>query len=153
MKGDVTTSVEGLRDLEKGFFELSHFAARGVGRRALKQAGQPVADLANANAPVDPESGDRPLSDSYAVSTRLNKNQGRAARAFADVVMFIGSVLPNKAVQQEFGNRRHAAQPHFRPAWDAEAVPTLNRIVRFLTVELEKSVARARRKAARQSGK
>ena len=143
----MTIRVEGLKDLEAALFEMKTATAKSLGRRVLKAAGEPVAAKANANAPDGPTGK---LSESYTVSTRLNRAQRREARRVGpdEVLMFIGT---NDAagVQQEFGNARHGAQPHFRPAWDAEAQPTLERVADGLAVEVEKAAARARRKSAK----
>lgn len=146
----LTTRVEGLRELEQGFEELEKLATRkAVGRRALKKAGDPLAEDMNRRAPDDPatEGG---LHESYAASTRLNKAQAKLARREGrdDVFMYVGTNDP-AGVQQEFGNVHSPAQPHARPAWDAGKRRTLAIIVRELGNELDKAVQRARRKAAR----
>lgn len=145
--------LRGLEGVEAGLFELKTATAKAVGRRVLKAAGQPVADAANGGAPLgDGADGDH-LSGSYVVGSNLTRRQAAAARKEGrfDVVVHIGTA--NEAgVQQEFGNINHGAQPHFRPAWDGGSAQVLADIEAGMAVEVEKSAARARRKAARNGG-
>lgn len=138
--------LDGLRGLESAMLELKTSAAKAVARRVLKRAAQPLADGMNARAPE--AEGD--LNTSYAVSGRLNRRQRQLARAGtrSDVEVHAGTNNP-AGVQQEFGNRRHGAQPHVRPTWDAGKDDALADVIEGMQVEVEKSVARARRKAAR----
>ncbi len=142
----VKVRFEGGRELERALLELKGTTAKGVVRRVLKKVAQPIADKANANAPE--AEGD--LNKSYVVGTRLNKRQRRAARNASrdDVTVYVGTNNP-AGVQQEFGNAKHSAQPHFRPAWDAEKTGLVEKIGQSMRVEVEKAAARARRKAAR----
>lgn len=143
--------VEGLQDLEKALFELKTTTAKSQVRRNLKVAAQPVADAMNRAAPVDPEGDGDPLSESYEVSTRLNRTQRRERGRPdpAEVTMYVGSTTPQKAIQQEFGNAQHGAQPHARPAWARGGPAVLERFTESATASVDKAVARARRKQAR----
>lgn len=141
--------LEGFAELDKALAELSTAAGKGVLRRTLKKAATPLAELASGMAPRD--SGD--LSESFIYSTKLNKRQaGMHRKMFRDnkasVEGFVGSNDP-AAVQQEFGNINHGPQPALRPAWDQDALPLLDRLGKDLAIEVEKSVKRARAKAAR----
>lgn len=137
--------LQGARDLEKALHELKSATAKGVARRVLKKAAQPVADRAAQLAPE--QVGD--LAESYVVTSKLNKNQPRYGGAGSDeVFMHVGS-NDRAAVQQEFGNRHHGAQPHLRPAWEENQEQALDMVTEGMRVEVSKSVARARRKAAR----
>lgn len=144
--------LEGFEDVLAGLFELKSSTAKSVGRRVLKAAVQPVADETNAAAPENAEdhTGAR-LKGSYAVTSRLNKSQARQARREGrdDVFMYVGTNNP-AGQQQEFGNSNHGAQPHFRPVWDGRADTVLKDVTEGMKVEVAKSVARARRKAARK---
>lgn len=148
-----TLKVEGFAELEKALADLSKRAGKSVLSRSLKAAALPMAEAANANAPVG-ETGE--YAQSFVYSTRLNKRQGKMHRRMfrddrAAVEGFVGTNDP-AGVQQEFGNRFHAPQPALRPAWDAEGKATLDRLGRILWEELEKSRIRAQRAAARQTG-
>jgi len=145
-----TVKVSGFKELEKALEELTKAAGKGVLRRALKTAATPIADAANAAAPVG-STGE--YAKSFVYSTKLNKRQSGLHRKMfrndrAAVEGFIGTNDP-AGVQQEFGNIHHAPQPALRPAWDSEAKPTLDRLGKELWTELDKSAARAARKAAK----
>lgn len=142
--------VSGLKDLEKALDQLSKSAGKGVLRRSLKSAAMPMAALANANAPRG-ETGD--YANSFVYSTKLTKRQaGQHRKMFqsdrAAVEGFVGTADP-AGVQQEFGNDRHGPQPALRPAWDQDRTAMLERLSRDLWAELDKSLQRAARKAAR----
>ena len=139
--------IDGLKELEKALMEIEKKTTRkSVGRRVLKKAGQPLADDMNAKAPK----GEGDLSGSYAVSTKLNKSQRRATRREKkdDVFMYVGTNDP-AGLQQEFGNRNHAAQPHARPAWDGGKGKVLDDIKSDLGTEIMKAAKRQAKKKAR----
>ncbi len=151
-----TVKLTGFKELERELENLSKAAGKGVLRRSLKKAAQPIADTANAIAPVG-DTSEPGLSESVVYSTRLNRRQtGLHRKMFRDdraaVEGFVGTNDP-AGVQQEFGNINHGPQPFMRPAWDQEALPTLDRLGDNLWTELQKSIARAERKAARQAAK
>lgn len=140
----VTVKITGLKELDAALGQLPKATAKGVLRRVLKAAAQPIAAHASQLAPRDTLH----LAESVAVSTRLNKRQRslhKKERQDTFQEMFVGTNDP-AGVQQEFGNERHMAQPFMRPAWDAEQMPTLDRIANSLWVEINKS---ARRRAKR----
>ncbi|WP_226550849.1 HK97-gp10 family putative phage morphogenesis protein [Celeribacter naphthalenivorans] len=138
----------GGKDVEEALRELKLSTRKSIARKLLKRAGQMFADRANALAPKG--RGSPNLSGSYGVTTRLSKRQAAAARKEGrdDVFMYAGTNDP-AGQQQEFGNSRHPAQPHARPAFDETAKPMFDLIQNEMAEEVEKSVARARRKAAR----
>jgi len=146
-----TVRLEGFSALEKELDRLSKAAGKGVLRRSLKKAAMPIADAANAMAPSG-ETGEYARSFHY--GTRLNKRQsGLHRKMFRDeraaVEGFVGTNDP-AGVQQEFGNVNHGPQPALRPAWDQEALPTLDRLGVLLWEEFQRSLARAERRAARR---
>lgn len=55
----------------------------------------------------------------------------------------------NNATRQEFGNSQYAAHPYMRPAWDAQAQPTIERLGKALWNEIFKAAARAAKKRAK----
>ncbi|WP_066706964.1 HK97-gp10 family putative phage morphogenesis protein [Celeribacter ethanolicus] len=138
----------GGRELEEALRELKLSTRKSIARKILKRAGQKFAERANALAPKG--RGSRHLSGSYGVSSRLSKRQAAKVRKEGrdDVFMYAGTNDP-AGQQQEFGNSRHPAQPHARPAFDETAKPMFDLIQDEMAGEVEKSVARARRKAAR----
>lgn len=142
--------LEGFADLDKALAELSKAAGKGVLRRTLKKAATPMADIARGLAPEGPTGN---LKQSIGYGTKLTKRQAGLHRKMfrddkASVEGFVGANDP-AAVQQEFGNENHAPQPFLRPAWDQDKGPLVDRLGKELAVEVEKSVKRARAKAAR----
>lgn len=145
-----TVKLSGFSDLERELDKLTKAAGKGVLRRSLKKAAAPLADLANATAPEGKTGG---LSKSFLYATKLNKRQsGKHRKMFRDdraaVEGFVGTNDP-AGVQQEFGNVNHGPQPALRPAWDQDGQALLERLSQDLWSELEKSIARANRKAAK----
>jgi HK97 gp10 family phage protein len=144
----VTVSVDGLRQLDNALAQLPRSLQKGVLKRTLAKAGQPIADRASELAPRD--TGE--LASSMAVSSKIKGIGGaefaavmrsggskaeavaamrgarRAAKATASTaVMFVGPTKAKskkdaiKRIVQEFGSVKQAARPYMRPAWDAEA--------------------------------
>lgn len=134
--------VEGLKELEKALMELDkHTARKGVARKVLKKAGQPLADEMNRRAPIGNDASEG-LHTSYSVSTKLSKRQRKLAkRGKSDVEIYVGTSDP-AGVQQEFGNVNHAAQPHVRPAWDGGKNQALETIKDELGAEIINAVKR-----------
>lgn len=144
----VTWKTEGFKELDDALAELSKAAGKGVLRRSLKKAAEPMAALASSMAPVGPTGN---LAASVKYGTKLTKRQAGLHRKMfrddkASVEGFVGANDP-AAVPQEFGTVDHGPQPFMRPAWDADALPLLDRLGKVLAVEVEKSVKRARAKA------
>lgn len=146
--------LQGFSELDKNLSRLEKKATqKGVLRRSLKKAAQPMADVMYEYAPRGDTAEDQ-LSESIGVSTKLSKRQAAQHRRMfrndkAAVEMFVGPGPDPAAWNQEFGNRNHGPQPFARPAFDQEAMPTLDRLGKLIAVELDKAVKRASRKAAR----
>ncbi|MFE3839417.1 HK97-gp10 family putative phage morphogenesis protein [Pseudogemmobacter sonorensis] len=147
----MTVKTTGFADLDKALSEIEKTSTRkAVMRRALIEAAEPMARKARANAPV--LEGD--LQESVDVSTKLSDRQKRLHKKMfkndkAAVEVFVGAGPLSSAHNQEFGNEHNAPQPFMRPAWDAEAMPTLNRLGTEMWSEIDKQAQRAARKAAR----
>ncbi|MCD9148994.1 HK97-gp10 family putative phage morphogenesis protein [Pseudophaeobacter flagellatus] len=142
--------LEGFSELEDALDDLSKSAGRGVLRRSLMKAAEPMADLMRSRAPH----GQGDLEESIAVSSKLSKRQAAEHRAMfrdqrAAVEMFVGAGALPQAHQSEFGNEHQAPQPFARPAWDQDQQALLDRLGGHLWAEFEKSLARAQRKAAK----
>lgn len=142
----------GAKDLEKALHELKSTTAKSVARRVLKKAAQPVADAAAILAPVRTEA----LKNSIEVSTKLNKSQRIEAGANDpdETKVYVGpSCEIGKGGRHghllEFGTYKMSAQPFMRPAWEASKDAALKDVTEGMREEVSKSVARARRKAAR----
>lgn len=155
----MTVKTTGFADLERALTQIEKAStAKAVMRNALKKAAQPIADAAEALAPED----EGTLKASIAVGTKLSKRQKRLHRKMfkndkAAVEMFVGAGPLSSAHNQEFGNdNNNAPQPFMRPAWDAEAMPTLDRLGKELWSGIEraaKNAARAKARAARNAAK
>ena len=148
-----TVKLEGFKELERELERLSKAAGKGVLRRSLKKAAMPMKDTMHDLAPRGDTASDD-LADSISIGTKLSKRQaGLHRKMFRDdraaVEMFVGAGPDPASWTQEFGTINHGAQPFARPAWDAEAQPTLDRLGRILWDEFEKSLKRANAKAAR----
>lgn len=151
-----TVKFEGGRELEQALSEISSQATRrATGRRALREAGEPIRAEMQLQAPDDPLTGaPHDLKQSIAMSSR--QKSGRATRyrkeSPTEVVVHIGPTKEGypQAVMQEFGTKHHRAQPYIRKAWDSQGGQTaLRRILSALREEIWKSVRRQERKAAR----
>ena len=152
----VTMKLSGFRELERELSRLgSHTTRRASGRRALKKAAQPMADLAQSMAPV----GDtNTLAPSITVGTKLSKRQqGMHRKMFrndrAAVEMFVGAGPLSSAHTQEFGTIHHAPQPFLRPAFDQDKDAMLERLKAEIWNDIQRTVARAERRAARQAAR
>ncbi|TNJ39251.1 hypothetical protein [Phaeobacter sp. B1627] len=156
----VKMRIEGAGDIERALAELARGTAKGVMRRAMKKSLKPVADLAGGVSPF-----------TIAVTSKLTARQRKEARGDrgrSKVVLYVGPVQPDGAdaphahlyefgtgvrVQASTGRSTGAmpARPFLRPAWDAGQAVMLATLRREVWAEIEKSVERARRKAARAS--
>lgn len=154
----VTVKIEGLRDLEQALGEVSQAAGRGAMRRALIKAGGPLVDKAKALAPVDSGA----LRASFAISAKLGTRQARLQRGLglskSEVRVYVGPSYDlgdggRHAHLVEFGTRHHGPQPFMRPAWSQDKRAVLQRLQEAVWAELQKSIARAERKAARAAAR
>lgn len=148
MTKPITHSIEGLKELEAVLFELPKATAKNVGRRALKAGGKPIMDDYRQRAPRD--TGE--LAESGGVSTKLSRRQARLHRKRNDrdhVEMFVGPGPLPQAVQQEFGNEDHIAQPALTPAWENNKRRALSIIIKELGTGVVKAAERLARKRAK----
>lgn len=151
-KDFVTVEMEGLKELEKALYELPKATAKNTGRKALRAGAQPILDEYVARVPRD--SGD--LAASAAISTKLSRRQGALHRKGSDrdhVEMFVGPGPDPAAVQQEFGNENHDAQPALIPAFENNKRKSLKIIGVELWKETKKAAERLARKQARLAAK
>ena len=151
-----TVKLEGFRELERELARLgTHTARRASARRSLRKAAEPMVGVAQGMAPR----GDtQTLAPSISIGTKLSKRQaGMHRKMFRDdraaVEMFVGAGPLSSAHTQEFGTIHHAPQAFMRPAWDQEQGPMLERLKAELWADIQKSVARAERRAARLAAK
>lgn len=142
--------LEGFAALDKALEELSTAAGKGVLRRSLKKAAEPMAALAESLAPRGPTGN---LATSVNYGTKLTKRQAKLHRKMfrddkASVEGFVGPNDP-AAVPQEFGTDKHGPQPFMRPTFDQDHGPFLDRLGAEMATEVEKSVKRARARTAK----
>lgn len=142
--------VEGLKELENALLQLPRATSKNVMKRALMNAGQPVADMAESLAPVKTGALQRAIS----VGSRLTRRQKKASPKQSGVEVYVGVArsLP-QGIFQEFGTVHDAPQPFLRPAWDALQTQVLNSVKENLWAEIKKAADRAARKAARLAAK
>jgi HK97 gp10 family phage protein len=173
--------LSGFKDLEEELGRLSKAVARNALTRAGTKALEPMARAARRLAPVDEgdlqesiDVGARVSNDvgraafasvlqgggTQAEAVAALRSARRAASAEAPFVeLYMGPAAARnrneaiKAIAQEFGTSFHGPHPYMRPAFDAEAMPTLDRLKRELWEEVQKAVARAERKAARAAAR
>lgn len=173
-----SVKLEGFKELDAVLKrDFKKATARSVLRRALLAAAEPMAAKARALAPDDPETIDldRDLRESITVGTKAkNADVGKAAfakvmraggsraeagaalraamKGRAGVVAYVG---PTKQARhggfQEFGTVNHAPQAFMRPAFDAEANPTIKRLAADLAHEINVAAARAAAKTKRST--
>lgn len=143
--------MEGLKEVQAALRKLPDSTAKNVIRRVLKKNGQPIADDAQARAPV----ARGHLRRSVAVTTKLTKRQRSKHRKLGkgDVEMFIGAGPDPAAHMQEFGTSKDAPQPFMRPAWDGGWRRLWTGIRQDMWDEIRKSSERLMRKAARAAAK
>lgn len=153
----VKVRVTGLRETEKALRSLfPDSKARAILRRAMRKVAKPIQMDAQARAPVDPE-GQQDLKLSIAVSGTLTKSQraDTAKKDPNDVAIYVGPSTKNTraiiayAHLQEFGSSIHGPHPYMRPAWDKATEGMVARIGQEIWKEIEKTSARAARKAAK----
>lgn len=168
------TKVSGFKEAAANLALLGNNAtARRVGERALRKAAEPVRDEAKRLAPDDPETGSNNFLRASIKIGRAATQIRRAGNSGNRVTVYIGidgSVLPPKpssrrktkkgsartgggvaaySIFVEMGSKSHAAQPFMRPAWEAKKQVALDRLADDVRAEVEKTMARAARKAAR----
>jgi hypothetical protein len=141
----------GGKELEEALSDLKLSARKSIARRVMKKALVHFLDAVQALAPRGLKGT---LAMSYGIGTRLNQRQSRGVRKSGqdDVFAYAGTNDP-AGTQQEFGNENHGPQPHARPAWEQTKLKTLQIIQAEMSVEVEKTIARARRKAEREAAK
>lgn len=137
--------VTGLRELDAALMTMKQSTARGVVRRALLKAAQPIADDMAKRAPRD--SGY--LGDHIDTGIRLSRRQRSVTRKESDVEVYAGATRVDQAVFQEFGTIDHAPQPFARPAWDAGKMEALETVKTELAAEIEKTAKRAAKRKAK----
>ena len=148
--------------MERALAQLPRGTAKGVARRVVKKVLKPVRDTADS------------YSEAFniAVTSKLSPRQAgmaRGDRGRSLVTMYVGAVSQDgshapQAHLIEFGTgpRFHRSgkfvgsvspDPFMRPAWDAHKGQMLEELGRLMWIEIEKTVARAAARAAREAAR
>lgn len=163
----MTIRTTGFADLEKALAQIEKEATqKALLRRSLIKAAEPIEKRAAALAPDDKTDGKTRIK--IGTGTRLSRRQKKLHKKLfpsekAAVEVFVGAAPHPVAIYQEFGtdphiaggkfkgalHPGHKAQPFMRPAWDAEARPTLERLKVLLGKAIARSAARAAAKSKR----
>lgn len=117
--------LKGFKELYRAIDHLPRFVRAAELQPLLVDALTPMRDTARRLAPDDPLTGPPwNLPTSIEVSVRQRTGTAKFDRPLGrfDARAFMG---PTKfgypqAMMQEFGTRKHGAQPYMRPAWDSE---------------------------------
>lgn len=145
-----STEVLGLRQLEQVLLNLPRSTAKGVVRRSMTKAAEPMRDLAARLAPDDPATHTPDLHTSFAIGNRSKGGRGGFRREGPrEVAIYIGPTREGypQAIMMEFGTFKDRAQPSLGPAWEQEQRPMLERFAVLQGQELDKTIARIRRRS------
>lgn len=180
MAGVVRVRIDGLKELDAALGELSKGAARGVLRRTLIKAGEPMRAEAERLAPRDTGKLSRSVKIAARIDNRAGKREfgqvlkaggtrAQATQALRDArraqgvgasfaEAFMGPAKGSKrdaikAIVQEFGSVKQDQQPYMRPAFDGKAHEVLGGIKSILTDEIAKAAARAKARALKKAAK
>ena len=124
-------SIAGASELEKVLTELPKNIAANAVFTALTSGAKIIAEEAKSRVPI--RSG--ALRDSITVK---RANSRERARGNADVVIGFKSPASRRAHLVEYGTRKMAAHPFMRPAIDAKAAESIDKIGKTLGEQIEK---------------
>lgn len=162
MRSDMSVymKMEGFREVERALAALPQGTAKGVAGRLMKKQLKSVADMANTFWPGS-------STDVFRVTSKIARGQvsdSLMQRNSATVNMFVGAPGGKKGTPHahliEFGTGpRHqkggrytgqvSPQPMLQPAWDAHKSKILKGLAASLGAEIEKTVARRAKRAAK----
>lgn len=145
----VRVSVEGLADLDKALGQMKASTAKGVLRRVGRAALEPFDEAWRVKAPTLSHA----LQESGSVGSKLSRTQRAANERENFVEVFAGPGSLPQATLQEFGTEHSPPQPFARPAWDETQDQALEIVKTQLGAEIEKTAARAARRAAKAAGR
>lgn len=158
-----TIKLDGFRELESMLKDLKPVTAKGVARRSQKKVLAPIAEAAQRMGPKHRD------GSPFNVAVKARSARDLLADGInpkpGEVFMFAGPVNEPLAhlfengtverVQSTTGRStgRMMMQPFMRPAWDQHKNGLLDRLRDVLKIEIDKSLARAARKAAVEAAK
>ena len=131
-----SSQLEGFREASRQLNEMSKATARNTGKRALNVPAVILRDEMKVR--VSKRTG------ATEESIALTKEKARKGRPQVGVV-----AADIASVQLEFGNQHQAAEPFGRPAEAAKRDEMLTSFGEALKAEVDKTVIRAAKKAAR----
>lgn len=138
--------IEGLSELVEGLTEeLPKATATNVQKRALMEAGRPIADTAKSLAPRRTGL----LQERITVSTKLSPRQKNTSQKESKIEVYIGPPSMTRAIVAEFGSVKQTPRAFMRPAWDSNKRVAFASIRDVLEAEIEKARQRIARKTAR----
>jgi HK97 gp10 family phage protein len=142
--------VEGLADLlEVLQTELPKATHPNVVKRSLLEAAEPMRREAETLAPHLTGT----LQSRIFASPKLTERQRKTHEKKSKVEVFVGAGPLVQAITQEFGTVNFPPQPFLRPAWDSNKRGALDILRDKFKEQIDKSIARAQRKAARLAAK
>jgi HK97 gp10 family phage protein len=146
--------VEGLDGLLAALEELpKRTTQKAVVRRSLKQAAEPIRNLAASLAPYDAsQSTFYHLRDDVIVSDKTTARDGDPGAPPGSVTVFVGPdkrLIRHHGIMVEFGTFKDRAQPFMRPAWEAGKERSLNLLGYYMWVEIDATAHRLAARAAR----
>ncbi|WP_406735889.1 HK97-gp10 family putative phage morphogenesis protein [Thioclava sp. GXIMD4215] len=171
MANSARMHIDGLSESDRALDNLGKSMSKPVMRRSMRKAAEPMRAKAAELAPK--KSGG--LSRSVKIGSTLNGSQRKLRRKMTleertAIELFLGPSYVkgdggNHGHLVEFGTKPHmnagefagtmhpgtAPQPFMRPAFDAEAEQTVERLKPILWQEIEKAAKRAAQRAARQA--
>jgi HK97 gp10 family phage protein len=143
-------SFTGGRELEAALADLGkRTTAKRTAERALKKAAQPIRDKWQQLVPVGDGDLKRSIKIGKAVKGVQRQLRGSVAAIFVGIDETEDKRLRIYGPVQEFGNESNPAQPAGRPAFEATKHEALDRLADDLWAEIEKTKARAAKKAAK----
>lgn len=145
-----TVKVTGFRELSKALDQFKPSTGKNILRRVGREALEPFDDAWRPKAPVRPDGPERSREHMRDTGGIGSKPKRSAARRGYTVEVFAGPGPVPQAIQQEFGNRNHPAQPFARPAWEETQDQVLKNVKVGLGAEIGKAAARAGRRAAKR---
>lgn len=132
----MAVKLQGFREASRQLNEMKKATAQGVGRRALKVPATILRDEMKARVPE--------RTGATKESIEVGKEKSRKGRPQVNV-----TAADIASVQLEFGNQHQTPEPFARPAKDAKQGEMLNKFGDALKGEVDASVIRAAKRAAK----
>jgi HK97 gp10 family phage protein len=154
-KDGMSFKVEGFEGIEDNLKRISKRQSKYAMTQALKDAAEPIAEDARSTVLSNSYHGGE-LLESIAVSTRLNKRQGRIARRMGkdSVEVYVGpGERGPHGFLVEFGTEHSAPEPFMRPAFDSQKEKALSILVDRLRANIMTAIKRNEKKAVKAKKK